>query len=147
MKMKNVFKVSAPEKSTGYLFWKTSTAWQRRVKAALLPYDIPIAQFVVMTSLLWLMTHQQMTNQSCIVELSGLDKMTVSKTLKKMVLGKLVKKTEDKSDTRAKQVELTAKGIKLTEDIINITRKVDQDFFNKLSSEEEATLKSLMQRL
>ena len=55
-----------------------------------------------MATLLWFEFHQYDTTQILIVNWTKLDKMTVSKSLKKLVALKLVHRIEHETDTRAK---------------------------------------------
>lgn len=140
MAKESVFSVDKPEDSLGFLLWKTTTIWQRNIKAALLPYDISHAQFVIMASTRWFSETKQTPTQVNIAQLTGLDKMTISKSLKKLVATGLIARSEDARDTRAKIVTLTAKGNKLIEKLVAIVETVDQKFFGVLSGKEQKAL-------
>lgn len=131
------FGFDKPEDSPGFLLWQTTVAWQKLIKKALEPFAIPHAQFVIMAILLWLEEHDYDTTQMLIAKWSKLDKMTVSKSLKKLVVQGLVKRTEHKTDTRAKSVKLSVKGKTLIYKLIPIVEKVDADFFGKAMSEQQ----------
>src|SRR5579862_5148053 len=81
----SVFGFDKPEHSPGFLLWQTTVTWQRLIKNALDPYDISHAQFVVLAVTLWFEEKKQNPTQILIARLSKLDKMTVSKSLKKLV--------------------------------------------------------------
>ena len=98
------FGFDKPEDSPGFLLWQTTMVWQRLIKKALEAHDISHAQFVIMATLLWFEAHHYDTTQILIVNWSKLDKMTVSKSLKKLVVQGLVKRMEHQTDTRAKTV-------------------------------------------
>src|SRR5258708_5026756 len=51
--------VDQPNESPGYLLWRISAAWQRRIRAALKPFGITHAQFVLLTCLVWLQDHHK----------------------------------------------------------------------------------------
>src|SRR5258708_5283050 len=104
------FGFEKPEHSPGFLLWQTMTTWQRRIKKILDPYDISHAQFVILANVLWFEGVKQTPTQILIVRSTKLDKMTVSKSLKKLVAENYAKRAEHKIDTRAKSVHLTAKG-------------------------------------
>ena len=72
-----------PEDSPGFLLWQTTISWQRMIKKALESHDISHAQFVIMAILLWWHSKEKDVTQIDIVTMSKLDKMTVSKSLKK----------------------------------------------------------------
>ena len=79
------FGFDKPEDSPGFLLWQTTMVWQRQIKRALESYDISHPQFVIMATLMWFEAHHYDTTQILIVNWSKLDKMTVSKSLKKLV--------------------------------------------------------------
>ena len=63
-----------------------------------------------MATLMWFEAHRYDTTQILIVNWSKLDKMTVSKSLRKLVALGCVNRIEHETDTRAKSVSLTEKG-------------------------------------
>src|SRR6185312_9902738 len=101
--MKNLpFGFEKPEDSPGFLLWQTTITWQRLIKKELDRFKISHAQFVILAITLWLNSHNYLTTQILIVKLSKLDKMTVSKSLKKLTSLGLIKRTESESDSRSK---------------------------------------------
>tara|TARA_B100000508_G_scaffold139794_1_gene138883 strand:+ start:662 stop:1108 length:447 start_codon:yes stop_codon:yes gene_type:complete len=144
---KSSFGFERPEDSPGFLLWQTTVTWQRLIKHALDKHNISHAQFVILANLLWFEEHKQTPNQAMIVEMSKLDKMTVSKSLKLLAIDKLITRQEDKHDTRAKTVKLTAKGKKLAAKLINRVEKIDEQFFGVLSKKERGQLLGLFAKL
>lgn len=140
MVKKSSFLVEKPEDSLGFLLWRNTTIWQRRIKAALLPHDISHAQFVIMAVTRWFSETGQEPSQVTIAHLSGLDKMTISKSLKKLVGMGLISRAEDARDTRAKMVVLTAKGHKLVEKLVMLVDEIDKKFFGVLSIKDQKLL-------
>src|SRR5687768_10493839 len=98
------FGFDKPKDSPGFLLWQITMVWQRKIKKALESYDISHAQFVIMATLMWFEAHHYDTTQVLIVNWSKLDKMTVSKSLKKLVTLEYVNRLEHATDTRAKRV-------------------------------------------
>lgn len=144
---KSVFGFTQPEDSPGLLLWQTTITWQRLIKKALDPYDIAHAQFVILAITLWFTTQQQEVTQTTIINLSKLDKMTVSKSLKKLVAQGLVKRSENQTDTRAKSVHLTRKGKELIEKLVPIVESIDAAFFGKLKKPQQAEFIKLLDQL
>lgn len=144
---KSAFGFEQPEDSPGFLLWKSTTTWQRLIKKALEPYDISHAQFVVMAMVMWFKENHQPATQVNIAQLSGLDKMTVSKSLKKLSQLALIARVEDSTDTRAKLVSLTAEGQKLIAKLIPIVESTDRIYFNSISIPEQNTLIALFRKL
>ncbi len=141
------FGFDAPEDSPGFLLWQTTISWQRMIKKALEPYDISHAQFVIMAILLWWHGQKKEVTQIDIVTMSKLDKMTISKSLKKLVGMDLVARHENQEDTRAKSVQLTKLGMDLASKLVPIIEGVDEDFFAKLPKKQENDLIVILRKL
>jgi MarR family transcriptional regulator, organic hydroperoxide resistance regulator len=141
------FGFDKPEDSPGFLLWQTSMTWQRLIKNALDCYGVSHAQFVILAVLLWCDESGQSPIQSFLVNKTKLDKMTVSASLKKLVLNKLVKRGEHTQDTRAKLVCLTYKGKMLTKKLVLIVEGIDQDFFGVISKTNHRSLVANLNQL
>lgn len=147
MKPDSAFGFEAPEDSPGFLLWQTTITWQRLIKRALEVYDISHAQFVIMAILLWFEEHQQDPTQIALARLSRLDKMTVSKSLKKLVIQGYIRREESQKDTRAKWVYLTPKGKDLTIKVVPIVEGIDADFFGKTPKSDQQILIQILGKL
>ncbi len=143
----SAFGFEKPEHSPGFLLWQTMVMWQRRIKKALDVYDISHAQFVILANALWFETTKQIPTQILIVRSTKLDKMTVSKSLKKLVALGLIKRAEHKDDTRAKSVQLTAGGKSLVSKLVPIVEKIDEDFFGVMSKTNQQSLIKILDNL
>ncbi len=139
-----IFSFDQPEDSPGFLLWQTTITWQRQIKKALDPYNISHAQFVIMAVTLWFENNHRDVTQIMIIKQSKLDKMTVSKSLKKLVSDELVKRTEDKSDSRAKAVFLTKKGRNLISKLVPIVERIDNAFFGVVKKSDQQTLIAIL---
>jgi MarR family transcriptional regulator, organic hydroperoxide resistance regulator len=141
------FGFEQPEDSPGFLLWQTTISWQRLIKKALDPHDISHAQFVIMALLLWLEGNKHDTTQTTIIKWSKLDKMTVSKSLKKLSSMGLVVRAEHEADTRAKTVVLTEKGNDLVRKLVPLVEAVDEKFFRPISGPDQQKLMSLFKTI
>lgn len=141
------FGFDKPEDSPGFLLWQTTMIWQRKIKKALEPYDISHAQFVIMATLMWFEAHGYDTTQILIVNWSKLDKMTVSKSLKKLVTLEYVNRIEHETDTRAKRVTLTKKGKEMVRKLVPIVEGLDGVFFGKVSHKEQKSFMYVLEKL
>lgn len=133
----SVFGFDQPEDSPGFLLWQTTVTWQRLIKKALDPFKISHAQFVILAVTMWFESKNQEISQTLIIRQSKLDKMTVSKALKKLVTEGYVKRLEQKNDTRAKSVFLTKKGRKLVSKLVPIIEKIDTNFFKVIKKPDQ----------
>ncbi|WP_032113539.1 MarR family winged helix-turn-helix transcriptional regulator [Candidatus Paracaedibacter symbiosus] len=141
------FGFDRPEDSPGFSLWQATIIWQRLIKKALDPYNISHSQFVIMALLLWFKAHNYDTTQTLIINWSKLDKMTVSKSLKKLVAQGLVHRFELKTDTRAKSVFLTDKGKDLVYQLVPIVEKIDAEFFGKVLERDKQLLIQILKKL
>jgi len=146
--MKNLpFGFDRPQDSPGFLLWQTTMIWQRLIKKVLEPYDISHAGFVIMATLLWFQAHHYDTTQTLIADWSKLDKMTVSKSLKKLMALGLVNRAEHETDTRAKSVSLTDKGKDLVHTLVPLVEDIDKRFFAKITDQEQQSLIRIFSKL
>ena len=141
------FGFDAPEDSPGFLLWQTTMIWQRQIKKALEKYNISHAQFVIMATLMWFEAHGYDTTQILIVNQTKLDKMTVSKSLKKLVQMRFVNRIEHEVDTRAKSVSLTEKGKGMVRTLVPIVEGIDRIFFSKASDQDQKSLIHILAKL
>ena len=140
------FGFDSPKSSPGFLLWQTTTLWQRHIKKALEAYDISHAQFVILASLRWFESDACDTTQSDIIAHTKLDKMTVSKSLKKLVSIGFVNRFENITDTRSKNVTLTDSGRAMVDKIVPIIEKIYDNFFGQISkSKQQDLIKNLLQ--
>lgn len=141
------FSVKTAEDSLGFLLWQTSMIWQRLIKNALEPYKISHSQFVIMASLMWFQMHDMDITQVTIINWTKLDKMTVSKSFKKLAELGLIKRVEHERDTRAKSVSLTDSGKKLINKLIPIVEGIDAEFFAKIKNEDQQKFIQILKKL
>jgi len=147
MAKKSAFFVEKPEDSLGFLLWRNTMIWQRKIKAALTSFDISHAQFVIMAATRWFFETKQEPTQVAIANMTGLDKMTISKSLKRLASLGLVSRSEDMRDTRAKTVILTTKGNQLIVKLVSIVDDMDRQFFGVLLDKEQKMLNQIFCKL
>ena len=140
------FGFEEPQDSPGFLLWQTTMTWQRLIKKELASFGISHAQFVIMAILLWFKGHNYDTTQTFIINWSKLDKMTVSKALKKLVDQGFVDRFEHKTDTRSKSVSLTEKGKALICQLVPRVEHIDETYFGKLD-QDQPTLIQILKKL
>jgi DNA-binding MarR family transcriptional regulator len=145
--MDSVFGFERPEDSPGFLLWQTTVTWQRLIKAALAPKGVTHSEFVILACLLWLTEHGTEITQVMVARMTGLDKMTVSNSLKDMLKQGLVTRSESKKDTRAKKLGLTSKGKKFISELIPIVEGIDEEFFGVLSDRDQKKLIQILAKL
>ena len=141
---KTVFGFDKPEDSAGFLLWQTTMTWQRLIKKSLDLYDISHAQFVILAITLWFEKKDKEVSQILIVRQSKLDKMTVSKSLKKLTQLGLIKRAEHKEDTRVKAISLTKKGREFASKLVPVVEKIDAEFFGMINKTQRHSLLAIL---
>lgn len=130
------FGFERPGDSPGFSLWQVTTLWQRKIKQALEPHGLSHAQFVLLAVLLWLSERREEVTQVMLIDWTKLDKMTVSKSLKKLSTEGYVTRTESLKDSRAKCVQLTDLGKTLVTKLIPVVEGIDAEYFSPLTKDE-----------
>jgi MarR family transcriptional regulator, organic hydroperoxide resistance regulator len=133
----NTFTVSKAEDSSGFLVWQVTNLWQREIKKALEPYGLTHSQFVLMASIHWLTLQGQDVTQILLSSHTKIDPMTTSTVLRTLQGKGLVQRQEHVTDTRAKTVGLTDKGIKMIKQAVQVVENFDRDFFAVLGKTQK----------
>ena len=135
--MTNFFKFETPGESAGFLLWKTTNLWQREIRKTLKKFDLTHTQFVILASSYWLTNKKDNVTQVEIAEFIDIDKMLTSNVIRKLIEKGLLNRKEHKTDTRAKVIMLTDKGVDILKKSITEVEKFDVIFFGKLSNKNE----------
>lgn len=145
----NTFSVEKAEDSSGFLLWQVTNLWQREIKKVLEPFDLTHSQFVLMASIHWLTIQKQDVTQVLLSSHTKIDPMTTSTVLRTLQKKDFLQRKEHSTDTRAKTVTLTDKGIELVKQAVVAIEQFDHDFFSVLmdkTSEFNQTLSILLAR-
>ncbi len=134
-----------PEENLGFLLWQTNMIWHRELNRALENIGLTHTQFAIISALRWLLKKSNAVTQKAIAEQSRTDTMMVSKVLRKLEKKGLIERKQDETDTRAKCVFLTPKGVKTFQEAFKITSDSNTAFFSKLSN--ESSFRNALQNL
>lgn len=150
---------STPEDSPGYLLWRVTNAWQRSIRAALEPYGLTQAQFVILAGLAWANKSVDAITQSQLAQRAGTDVMMTSQIVRLLEERGLIERRTNPADARARWLRATDAGIELVARAIVVVEAVDAEFFASLetrnvrqsrassaSVEFTATLRRLLER-
>ena len=140
----NTFSVDTPDDSSGFLLWQVTNLWQREIKKALEKYGLTHSQFVLLASIYWLTLNKQEVTQIVLSSHTKIDPMTTSTVLRTLQAKKLLQRQEHSTDTRAKTVELTEEGKKITKLAVKTVEKFDADFFKPLGEKTNEFNKKLI---
>ncbi len=121
-------RLSGPAESPGFLLWKVSNAWQRRQRAALLPFELTHSQFVLLATATWFGAQETLT-QARLSEHSGIDPMTTSQVVRTLEAAGLVARRAHPDDPRAKAITVTEAGKRKVRAAIVAVEETDAAFF------------------
>lgn len=141
--MDSTFRYKKADDSAGFLLWKITALWQRKIAEVLGEFGITQTQYALLASLKWFEEKAEDTTQSHLVEFTRIDKMTVSKAIRKLEVATLVLRTQSSSDSRAIVLRLTAYGKNLILKAIVAIEDADEEFFSVLTSKQLELYKSL----
>jgi DNA-binding MarR family transcriptional regulator len=133
-----------PEQSPGFLLWRATLSWQRRIRSALAPHELTHVQFVLLASLWWLEGHEdQPPTQARLAQQAGTDPMMTSQVTRKLEARGLLERPLDPVDSRARQLGLTAIGRALVGRALSDVEAADDDYFAALGNRRNAFLEAL----
>jgi DNA-binding MarR family transcriptional regulator len=132
------FRYERAEDSPGFLLWQVTALWQARVAAALEPFRLTQTQYAILASLRWFDEHAEPPTQRHLVEHARIDKMTLSKAIRRLHAAGLVSRRPDPHDARATQVRFTAVGRRTIGRAITAVEEADEVFFASLGTRRRA---------
>lgn len=119
-----------PGSSPGFLLWRVTLRWQRRMTATLRPFGLTHVQFVLLASLWWLseMRHEA-PSQRGLADFADTDRMMTSQVVRALEARGLLDRPADPDDSRARRLAVTAQGAELARTTIAAVEAADRDFF------------------
>ncbi len=137
------FKHEEADDSPGFLLWKLIALWQGKLAGVFAEFSITQTQYAILASLLWFEQQHRPPTQARLVEHAKIDKMTLSKAIRKLEESGLVRREPSDTDTRAIEVRFTANGRKLIHEAIIAVERADDEFFSCLTERQMASWKAL----
>lgn len=138
MNTRSPFSVKKETDSTGFLLWQVTALWQRKIAAVLRPYQLTQVQYALLATLFWFSKKTEYMTQTMLAQQTKLDIMMTSQVLRTLESKGLIKRQPHPTDTRAKILQLTKKGIDLVWKTVPMVEKEDAAFFKSLSAEHKA---------
>jgi DNA-binding MarR family transcriptional regulator len=126
------FRHEQADDSPGFLLWKLTSLWQGRVAAALQPFGLTQTQYGILASLRWFEEEGRQPTQRHLVEHARIDKMTLSKALRRLEAAGLVTRHASPHDARATEVRLTTGGRRTIVKAVVAVEDADDAFFSGL---------------
>jgi MarR family transcriptional regulator for hemolysin len=138
------FRYNKADDSAGFLLWKITALWQAKLGKVLSEFGITQTQYAILASLRWFEEKKEPITQSHLVKHAKIDKMTVSKAIRRLEKDGLVSRESSSIDNRATNVHFTVQGKKLIQKAIVAIETADEDFFSCLSEKQLIEYKSLI---
>lgn len=136
-----------PKEKLGYLFWQINMQWVRRVNQLVSQHELTHTQLITLVATHWMSTKKEEVIQQDLVDAIKIDRMLVSKMVKKNVeAGLLVKKSSEK-DSRVNVLELTSAGHEKIIEVLPVMHKAETEFYSSLGNKKEIITKELQQIL
>ena len=143
MSDQSAFQYEKADDSAGFLLWKITSLWQQMLSEVLSRFEITQTQYAIMASLKWFEEHNEPVTQAHLVAHTKIEKMTVSKSIRKLEAAGFVLRTPSVDDTRAVNVQFTAFGKKQIHKAIAAVENADEIFFSCLTEEQLNAYRSL----
>jgi DNA-binding MarR family transcriptional regulator len=125
-----------PGESPGFLLWHATLRWQRAIADALAPLDLTHVQFVLLACAWWLNHQGDHPSQVELATFAGTDVKMTSQVLRSLERKGLLERRPDASDARARRVQVTARGARLTPRAVDAVESVDARFFSGVRESE-----------
>lgn len=141
------FKHASADDSTGFLLWRITGLWQARLATVLARFAITQTQYAILASLRWFEGLNRQSTQANLSEHARIDKMTLSKAVRKLEQAGLVQRSPSAEDGRATLLALTPQGRALVHEAIQAVENADDAFFAALSDDDIQAYKQIAVRL
>ena len=137
------FRHAKADDSPGFLLWKITALWQQKLAQVLTAHGITQTQYAILASLRWFEEQGEPPHQAHLALHTRMDKMTLSKALRRLEDQGLVRRRPSRDDSRAMEVAFTARGRRLIPQAVMDIETADAEFFGCLGVEDLATYQAL----
>jgi DNA-binding MarR family transcriptional regulator len=126
----------------GYNLRRAAAHQRERFREAFAPYDVRPVQLTALIVIF----HNDRLGQSALGKLLGMKRANVVKLLDELQERGLIRRKQSKNDRRAYNVHLTAKGKRLTEELLAVHEKLEGDLAQSFGVDELRELVDLLRR-
>jgi DNA-binding MarR family transcriptional regulator len=126
--------LDSPAESPGYLLWRATLDWQRRVNEALLDFGLTHTRFALLATLWWFASGDDgPPTQREAGEAAGLDPMLTSQVARALEKHGLITRTPDERDARALRLWITPRGRRHAARAVKAVEGAEAAFFASLA--------------
>jgi DNA-binding MarR family transcriptional regulator len=147
MPERSPFKFQRADDSPGCLLFKLTTLWQRRPAEVFDQLGITQTQYAILASLRWFEEQEEPPSQAHLVAHAKIDKMTLSKAIRRLEENGLVRRVASATDSRAVDVGFTPKGRRVVEQAVVAVERADDEFFDVVPARRVEEFKSLTREI
>jgi len=133
--------------SPGFVLWRVSNTWQKKFSQVLESIDLTYVEFVLLMGLDRFSKKNQEVTQTQLATETNTDVMMTSQVLRKLEARGYVKRKDHETDSRAKKIQLTKKGLDAVEESTKLLENLDMEFFEKTSKDTEKLIFGLTEIL
>ena len=127
------------EESPGLQLWKLTKLWQNGAVTALQPFGLTQTQYAILASLRWFEEHDLQPTQRHLGDHANIDKMTLSKAIRRLEAAGLVTRRGASHDARATEIGFTARGRRTIAKAVVAVESADETFFARLDPDRLQT--------
>ena len=138
---------TSPVRSFGFRLWHVQHAFVRRLEAALLPLGLTHMQYIMLRAANHLAQAGEQPTQARMAEVTGADRMMVSKVLRLLEGKGLVVRPTHPDDARAHHVVLTEAGRRMVAQAVPVAMQAQAAFFGRLGPERMEHLGGILDEL
>ncbi len=132
-----------PKEKLGYLFWQINMQWVRRVNQLMSQFDMTHTQLITLVATHWTSTKKDEVIQQDLVDAIKIDRMLVSKMVKKNVEAGLLRKKSSESDSRVNVLEVTKAGLEKIMEVYPVMLTAEQEIYSSLGEKRGFITKEL----
>jgi DNA-binding MarR family transcriptional regulator len=134
------------ERIPGYLLWRVSKLWQKKLEDSFNEFGLSQTQVILLSNIVRFNQEGLKLTQIMLAEKTNVDPVTTSQTVRVLEKKGLIKRATVKSDKRAYYILPTKEGIELTANVIKKLPKIQDDFFQPIAQDIDK-LVILLQKL
>ena len=132
-----------PREKLGYLFWQINMQWVRRVNQLVSEFDMTHTQLITLEATHWTSTKKEEVIQQDLVDAIKIDRMLVSKMVKKNVEAGLLLKKSSEKDSRVNVLEVTKAGLEKIMEVYPVMLRAEQEIYSSLGDKKETITNEL----